>query len=290
MEEQKTTYGLIGYPLSHSLSPLMHNAAFKELEVEAIYTLYPLMENELEGFFKALKENSSEIFGLNVTVPYKEKVIPFIDQLTPFAAKIKAVNTIVIDKKRNLVGYNTDGPGFLAHLTELGVETKGKAISIMGAGGASRAIMSVLCILDERPASIRIYDIEKGKAEILISDLSERINMDIVECVHCVDDLEIQNADLLINATPLGMKAEDPLIVDPDSLHEELFVYDIVYNPSETKLLQMAKEKGSKNSNGLGMLFYQGVLAFQHWANVLLDEKVKNVMLEALEEGLYKKG
>ncbi len=287
IEEQKTTYGLIGYPLAHSLSPLMHNAAFKELEVEAIYNLFPLQEAEVEGFFQSLKDKNSEIFGLNVTVPYKEKVIQYLDKLTPFADKIKAVNTITIDKDRKLVGYNTDGPGFLTHLATLGVKVKNKNVTIIGAGGASRAIISVLCLLEQRPASIKIYDIEKGKTENLIDDLGQRIDLNIVEPVRSIDDLETAQADILVNATPLGMKAEDPLLIDPDQIHANLFVYDLVYNPAETKLLQIAKSRKAQVSNGLGMLFYQGVLAFQHWAELHLDDKIKKVMWQALEEGLY---
>ncbi len=285
-DEQKVIYGLIGYPVGHSLSPLMHNTAFRELKVDADYRLFPLKEEELKGFFEDLKRKDSPIFGLNVTIPYKEKVLKFLDTVSPFAEKVQAVNTIVISKKRWLTGYNTDGPGFLTHLTEMAVHPEGKRISILGAGGAARAIVSVLCILPERPISIRIFDIDKKKTIGLLTDLGQRMDVSIVQKADSIDDLNIELADILINTTPIGMKNEDPCLISPDILHPRLFVYDVIYNPSETKLLQLAKSKKAKTANGLGMLFYQGVLAFQHWADVQLPEPIKKKMRASLVKGL----
>jgi shikimate dehydrogenase len=285
-EKNKAIYGLLGYPLGHSLSPLMHNAAFKALEVEAEYKLFSLEEKELEGFFAGLKSDECPIFGFNVTVPYKEKAIKYIDTFNPLVEKIRAVNTVVINKKRKLIGYNTDAPGFMAHLVELGFDPAGKQIVIIGAGGAARAIIGALCLIDPRPSSIRIYDIDKEKADSLIADLGQRINVNIVENVMDAIDLDIENSDLIINATPLGYKKTDPLPVDVDLLGPHNFVYDLIYNPAETPLLKAAKARGAQTSNGLGMLYYQGVLAFQHWAEMQLDDDVKNVMREALEDGL----
>ncbi len=287
-KEQKSIYGLIGYPVEHSLSPLMHNAAFKALKLDAAYKLFSLKEEELEDFFKKLKEKNSPIFGLNVTVPYKEKVIKYLDSLSPYAEKTMAVNTITISPARVLQGHNTDGPGFLTHLTELGVATHGKKVAILGAGGSARAILSVLCLLPERPASIKIYNHHKPKADELVRDLKNRMDLKGVEVVLSVDDLDIPKADLLINTTPLGMKKGDPALVDENLLHKNLFVYDLVYNVSETALMKLAEKKGAKASNGLGMLFYQGVLAFQRWADADLDKKVKQKMRDALTQGLSK--
>ena len=289
MSFPKSTYGLVGYPLGHSLSPVMHNTAFKELDVEAEYVLFPMKKEEIESFFKELKDDNSHIFGLNVTVPHKENVIPFLDALDPFATKVGAVNTVVIDKNRRLVGFNTDGPGFLAHLTEVGFDAKGKRISILGAGGAARAIVSVFCLLSSRPDSVRIYDVDKEKAVALVQDIGSRVDASHVHVVNSIDDLNIELADLLINATPIGMKAEDPCLVSKELLHSNMLVYDLVYNPPETPLLKMAKAKGAKAVNGLKMLFYQGVLAFQHWAEIQLPEPVKVRMWEELEKACYKK-
>ncbi len=285
MDVQSAVYGIIGYPVTHSLSPLMHNAAFKALGVAAVYKLFPLNESELEPFFKALHEPTSNIFGLNVTVPYKERVIPYLDTITPLVQKILAVNTIVINKERNLLGYNTDAPAFLAHLVELGFNTRGKKIAILGAGGAARAILAVLCMIPERPDSIKIYNRTPQRLNILLTDLQTRIDTSIVEPVASIDNLGIHEADLLINTTSVGLREEDPALVDPDLIHPDLLVYDLVYNPPMTTLLHMAQKRGARTTNGLGMLYYQGVLAFEHWANVQLDDDVKLKMRLALEKG-----
>lgn len=290
MDAQSAVYGIIGYPVAHSLSPLMHNTAFKELGVDAVYKLFPLKENELDIFFTELRTPSSPIFGLNVTVPYKEAVLKYLDNITPFAQKIMAVNTIVINKERKLLGYNTDAPGFLAHLVELQFNTRDKRIAVMGSGGSARAILAVLCMIPERPDSIKIYNRTPERLDNLLEDLSARIDTSIVEPVADIDDLDIPEADLLINTTSVGLKLEDPSLVDEELLHRKLLVYDLVYNPPLTPLLKMAKARGARVANGLGMLYYQGVLAFQHWANVLLDDDVKQKMREALEKGVKARG
>ncbi|MBI5149250.1 MAG: shikimate dehydrogenase [Candidatus Omnitrophica bacterium] len=285
MDVQSAVYGIIGYPVAHSLSPLMHNAAFKELGVDAVYKLFPLKENELDGFFAQLREPSSPIFGLNVTVPYKERVIKYLGNITPLAQKIMAVNTIVITKERKLIGYNTDAPAFLSHLVELKFNTRDKKIAILGSGGAARAILAILCMIPERPDSIKIYNRTPERLDILLEDLRTRIDISIVEPVRSIDDLDIPGADLLINTTSVGLKPGDPGLVDEELLHRKLLVYDLVYNPPLTPLLKMAQKRGAHVANGLSMLYYQGVLAFQHWANVQLDDDVKLKMRQALEKG-----
>ena len=286
-ENKESIYGLVGYPVSHSLSPFMHNTAFAELDMDATYRLFSLKEEELEGFFIKVRDQDSPIKGLNVTIPYKEKVIQYLDALSPYAQKTMAVNTVAITANRRLTGFNTDGPGFLTHLTELGFNTEGKRVALLGCGGAARAIVSVLCLLPERPASIRIYDVVKEKAETLVADLKTRLDVGIVDVVQSIDDLEIDKANLLVNATPIGMKPEDPCLVDEGLLHKNMLVYDLIYNPEETKLLKLAKQKGAQASNGLGMLFYQGVLAFLHWTGIELDKEIKNKMRENLKKGLH---
>ncbi len=286
MREPKAVYGIIGYPLSHSLSPLMHNVAFQELGMDAVYKRFPLKADELDEFFKKLHDSSSPIFGLNVTVPHKEKVLKYLDSIAPLAQRIMAVNTIVINSQRKLIGYNTDAPGFLSHLAELKFDTRGKKIAVLGAGGSARAILTVLCMIPERPESIKIYNRTFHRLEVLLQDLSSRVDTGIVEAVESIDDLDIPQADLLINTTSVGMGADDPCLIDADLLHPGLLVYDLTYHPPQTPLLELAKARGARTVNGLGMLYYQGVLAFQHWANVQLSEKIKQKMREALEEGV----
>lgn len=286
LESNKTTYGIIGNPVEHSLSPLMHNAAFAELGVDATYELFPLEESELKGFFGDLRKDSSPIFGLNVTVPYKEAVIEYLDSLAPFAQKAGAVNTIVITDKRKLVGYNTDGPGFLAHLVELDYNLQDKNITILGAGGSTRAILASLCIIPDQPLSIKVYNRTTSRMDDLLQDLKERIDVSRVESVMSIDDLDIRSADLLINTTSVGMNEDDPVLIEEDLLHPGMLVYDIIYNPAETQLLKMAKNQGAMAANGLGMLFYQGVLALEHWAETRLEDHIKVVMRKSLEEAI----
>lgn len=285
MTDKLTTYGLIGYPLGHSLSPCMHNTAFRALDVQAVYELFPLNAEEVEPFIQKLRDPSGHIFGVNVTVPYKEKVVPLLDALSPFAEKAGAVNTIEVTPERKLIGHNTDGPGFWAHLSEIGFEAAGKSIAILGAGGASRALISVFCLMEEPPSVIRIYDVDALKAELLVNDLGARMDTGRVEVVQSVDDLNIEITDLLINATPIGLKSTDPLLVDSGLLHGDMLVYDLIYNPKETLLLKTAKARGAKTANGLGMLFYQGVLAFEHWAGYELIPAVREQMRLSLELG-----
>ena len=286
--EPPVIYGIIGNPVEHSLSPAMHNTAFRALNVNAVYKLFPLSDQqELKLFMEDLKEENNPIFGLNVTVPYKEDILPYLDSIDPLAEKIGAVNTIVIDHHRKIRGFNTDGPGFLSHLTELNFDPKGKRIALLGAGGTARAIISVLCLLPKGPERISVYNRTRANADTLIEEIGKRINTGIVSAVESSEDLNIELADLLINTTNVGMKAADPLLIDPASLHKDMLVYDVIYDPAETKLLAQARLKEARSANGLGMLFYQGVLAFWHWAGVELDEPTKKMMRKSLQEGAH---
>ncbi len=282
MSHNQTTYGIIGYPVKHSLSPVMHNAAFEALDVEALYKLFPLEENELDDFFDQLRQKDSPIFGLNVTVPYKEKVIAYLDSLTPFAQKVMAVNTIVITEDRKLVGYNTDGPGFIAHLHELGFDPRNKRIAVLGAGGSARAVIAALSLIPERPASIKVYNRTPERIDELLRDLGARIDTKFVEPVMSIDDLNIELADLVINTTSVGLKEGDACLIEKELFHANMMVYDLIYNPAETMLLKIAKEQGAKTANGLGMLYYQGVLAFEHWAGIPLEDPMREIMRKAL--------
>ncbi len=288
MTKATTTYGIIGFPVEHSLSPLMHNAAFKALKVKAVYQLFPLQEEELAKFFTDLKEKNSPIFGLNVTVPYKEIVIEYLDSVSAFAKKAQSVNTIVIDENRKLTGYNTDGPGFLAHLVELGFNTRGKRIAILGAGGTTRAILASLCLIPEKPESIRIYNRTPEKAKALVHDLSLHMDVSHLAVVASIDDLNIELSDLLINTTSVGLSDPQACIVEKELLHRDMLVYDVVYKTKERMLLKLAREKGAKTANGLGLLFYQGMLSLQHWAGQELPQEVKDKVRIVLEKGSEK--
>ena len=272
---EKEIYGLIGSPLKHSLSPLMHNAAFGALKIDAEYRLFELKAEELTGFFGSLREKN--IHGLNVTVPYKEKVIPYLDNVSHEAGVIGAVNTVrVTDEGRE--GFNTDGQGFIKNLKEdLGFEPRGKKVVILGAGGASRAISVYLC--KENPAYISVYDVDSNKASKLASHLQENFRGVAVNSFASIEDVHLGEADLLVNATPVGLKESDPAVIDVALPGKDTLVYDLIYNPRETKLLKLAKDRGLRVSNGLGMLLYQGMLTFEIWTG---RPAPKEVMRKAL--------
>ena len=285
MYEPPAIYGIIGNPVAHSLSPVMQNAAFKALEVNAVYKLFPLVDREeLKLFMEDLKEDNNPIFGLNVTVPYKEDILPYLDSIDPLAEKIGAVNTLVIDHQRKIRGFNTDGPGFLSHLTELNFDLKDKRVAIIGAGGTTRAIISVLCLLPRGPERIAVYNRTRANADALVDEIGQKIDTKKVTVVDEPEDLNIELADLLINTTNVGMNQNDPLLIDPEALHQDMLAYDVIYSPVETKLLQQARLKKAQTANGLGMLFFQGVLAFWHWSDMELDDRIKKIMRKSLEK------
>jgi shikimate dehydrogenase len=266
--------GLFGYPVEHTLSPFMHNAAFESTGLDYCYLPFSVRPEDLNISVGAIK--ALNIRGVNITIPHKETIIPYLDELDREAELIGAVNT-VLNKDGRLIGYNTDGKGFVRSLREEGgIDPEGKKIMIIGAGGAARAIAFTLAL--EGVGKIFINDIIENKAKELSSAISNKIS---AEAIYIKDPKEgIGEVDILINATPLGMKKEDPLPVLPELLSQGLFVYDIVYNPPETSLLKEAKKRGAKTLGGLGMLLYQGALSFKIWTGV---EPPIDVMKKALE-------
>ncbi len=280
-EPAKKIYGLIGYPVKHSLSPAMHNAAFQALNIDAEYRLFELKPEELESFLGNLKANN--ILGLNVTVPYKERVLGAVklDSESFYLSQIKAVNTIVVSGDI-LKGFNTDIPGFERDLKE-NINPADKKAAILGAGGAARAVAYVLAKLKAK--EVYIYDIDKTKSQGIVDMVKSLFAGYPIFSVDSVGELGIENKGLLINTTPVGLSDNDPCLVKEAVLHKDLFVYDLIYNPLETKLLALAKKNGLKYSNGLKMLLYQGMLSFSHWTGK--DAPIE-VMRKALMEAVQK--
>lgn len=274
-------YGLVGNPVQHSLSPLMHNAALSFLRIKARYKLFPLEEKELKPFLNNLKKKN--ICGLNVTIPYKQDVLRLADGYLSSAVKdIFAANTIVIDKTGKLKLFNTDYLGFIAHLKELKVNPKKAAI--IGAGGASRAICFALG--KKKAREVAIYDVDKFRSLSLMERFNQIFPDTRFVAAQNIDALILKEKDILINASSVGMKEADPLLVNPSQLHPGLFIYDLIYNPGETKLLKLAKENNLSCSNGLGMLLYQGVEALNLWISP--RKAPVEVMRKALEKGVKK--
>ncbi|MBI4972264.1 MAG: shikimate dehydrogenase [Candidatus Omnitrophica bacterium] len=278
-DPRKLIFGILGFPVGHSLSPVMHNAAFRSLKINARYRLFEKRPQDLAGFLSSLAQ--ANIRGLNVTVPYKEKVIRFLDKISPEAKLIGAVNTIKISKDK-LFGFNTDGQGFLKHLkNDLKFNPRGKNVALIGAGGAGRAVSVYLAKAGAR--SIAIYDVEKNKSSVLLKHLKEKFKNREIILADSIAELKIRDCDLLINATPVGLKKNTPSLVAGEFLHPHLLVYDLVYNPKETQLLKIAKKKGCLVSNGLGMLLYQGAISFKIWT---AKSAPLEVMRQALKEAL----
>lgn len=274
-------YGLIGNPVGHSLSPAMHNAAFSRLKIKARYKLFPLEEKELRPFLSNLKKKN--ICGLNVTIPYKEKLLRLANGYQSSAVtSIGAANTIVVEKSGRLKLCNTDYLGFIAHLKELGV--KPKKAAIIGAGGASRAICFALG--KKKALEVGIYDIDKFKSLALMERFNQIFPDTRFLAAESVEALKLKEKDILINASSIGMKETDPLLALPAQLHPGLFVYDLIYNPPETKLLKLAGERGIPRANGLGMLLYQGVESLNLWISP--KSAPVEIMREALERGVKK--
>ncbi len=261
--------GLFGYPVEHTLSPVMHNAAFEALGLDYCYVAFPVHPDYLEEAVKAIK--ALNFSGVNVTIPHKEKVIPFLDEIDKEASYIGAVNTIVNSNGR-LKGYNTDGRGFMQYLFECGISAEGKEVLIVGAGGGSRAISYYVV---KEAKKVYLYDIEKEKAERLVADLKKNFDN-----ISTVDDIaRIEKFHLLINATPLGLKDEDPLPFDTALLRSDQIVYDLIYK--KTRLLDEASKKGCLTLDGLGMLLWQGVFAFELWTGM-------SPPVDIMRDALYK--
>jgi len=274
---QAQIYGLIGNPIQHSLSPSMQNAALSSLKIKAKYKLFQLQEKNLRVFLANLKKKN--IRGLNVTIPYKEKVLQHLSGYKTEAVRaIGAANTIVLDKKNKVKFYNTDYLGFIQHLKIL--KLMPKKVALIGAGGAAKALCFALAKM--KAQQVVIYDIDKFRSLALMQKFSRLFPEVQFLAVSSMDELNLKEKDLLINASPMGMNKNDALLIRPEQLSRKLFIYDLIYNPSETKLLKLAKECGLSYSNGLGMLLYQGAQALNLWISP--KKAPVAVMAKALEK------
>jgi len=234
----------------------MHNTAFRALKLDMCYLAFEVLPKDLPDAIKAVR--SLNMLGVNITVPHKESVIPLLDGIEKESEFIGAVNTVVNSGGR-LTGYNTDGRGFMSSLSEEGITVEGRELLIIGAGGAARAISYYL---NEKASKLSLYDIDKPKAEKLVYDL-RKINNN----VFCCEDMQrIGKPDMIINATPLGLKPGDPLPLSPDLITSGMVIYDLIYR--DTEFLREARKKNAKTVNGSGMLLWQGVLAFELFTGV----------------------
>ncbi|MBA7581588.1 Shikimate dehydrogenase (NADP(+)) [subsurface metagenome] len=274
---------IIGYPIEHSMSPIMHNAALKDQSLDYVYVAFNIPPNDLKNAVLGFKMLS--IKGINVTIPYKENIIPYLDEIDPLAEKIGAVNTIKNEGKY-LIGKNTDASGAKKALLDAGCEITGKKALILGAGGAAKAVSFAL---SEDLDVVYIANRTEKRAIKLAKDFTNKTAIKAVGKNMSINTLKnlVNDVDILINTTPLGMYPdikESP--ISEEILHNNLFVFDIVYNPLETRLLKEARKIGCKTLGGLDMFVNQGGLAFEWWTG---KKPNLNLMKEKVVEFLGKK-
>ncbi len=260
--------GLLGSPVAHSLSPQMHNLSFRERGIDAVYLAFDVPEDRLGETVHVFRNLNT--YGFNLTMPDKQKVMEYVDDLSRAAELIGAVNTVV-NRDGKLIGHNTDGIGYVSSVRSHGFEPAGKEVTLLGAGGAALAI-AVQLALD----GVKVLHIanRRSRSWKKAQELADRISRE-TSCRADLTDLEdtkamrdiIGRSDLLTNATSAGMapKTEASPIGDPSLLREGLVVSDIIYNPRRTRLIAMAQEAGCRSFNGMDMLLYQGAAAFRLW-------------------------
>jgi len=277
---------IIGDPVEHSLSPVMHNAAFKELGLNLVYVAFTVTRNELKDAISGAR--SLGMRGLNVTMPHKNAVMSYLDETDSTAKAIGAVNTI-LNEQGKLIGFNTDGVGALRALKENGISPDGKKMLIVGAGGAAKAIaFQAAQEVEELVILNRTSEKAEQLAEVLRREFGKRVNGGALSAE--VLKKELKTTDILVNATSVGMHPDvNRSPVPSDLLRRDLCVMDIIYNPLETKLVTDAKAVGAKVVLGLEMLLYQGAVAFEIWTNCPAPvEVMKEAALNKLaEQGVH---
>ena len=274
--------GVIGDPINHSFSPIIHNAAFEYLNLNYVYLPFHVLPDSLAGAIGGA--NKLNIKGLNITIPHKQNVLVTLDQLDPLAKEIGAVNTIKFEDKAAF-GYNTDGIGCKRALEEK-TSLYNKDIIVVGAGGASRAICYQLAHADINSLTIINRDINKAQSlasDIMNSEILTEMRFDSTNNI----SLQIQDADILINTTPVGMKGypdQNPIVLE-DNIPEDLIINDIVYNPIETNLIKEAKQAGATTISGIKMLIYQAAESIKIWTGKeapvdIMENKLKEILTE----------
>lgn len=277
--------GVMAYPVGHSGSPAMHNAAFEALGLDYCYVPFEVPPEKVAWALEGMK--ALGIVGLNVTVPLKEKVMPYLDEITEEARLIGAVNTIHNQRGR-LLGDNTDGRGFVLSLRERGMEVAGKKVVLLGAGGAARAIS--VALLREGVSTLWLANRTLPRARDLAAHLEEHFGPGQVVALPLETKVlwePLQEADLIVNATSAGMHPyeEEMPLEDLPPLGPHVWVYDIVYNPRWTRFLQRAREREARTVDGTDMLVYQGALAFHRWTGCFPPVEVMREALLSFLQG-----
>ena len=255
--------GLLGNPVEHSLSPAIHNAAFRELDLNFVYIAFPVQD--LEGAIDGIRA-LGHIRGLSVTIPHKVAILPLLDSVETTAQYIGSVNTILKDQG-TLVGSNTDASGAIQALRQGGVKLPGKRVVMLGSGGAARAIACGICV-EEKIAHLTILGIDDNERTTLAADLRTKTSIPVEDATLTPETLQsaLDHTQLLIHCTPIGMHPKvDQSCVPKNLLHPDLTVMDIVYNPLHTQLLRDAQAAGCHTIPGIEMFLHQAVGQFELW-------------------------
>lgn len=275
-------FGIFGHPIAHTLSPPMQNAAFAARNLDAVYIPFNVDPSQLKNAVASI--HSLGIKGINITIPHKETIIPFLDSVDEDALKLGAVNTIEVSSGR-LIGHNTDGRGYVASLKALDIDLTDQRVLLIGAGGAAKGVAHALLSSGVSELILIVRRLDRGKALAeRLAALFSHIPISVVGMNADRDALTQKNrATVLINATPLGMKREDPVPFPLSRIKPHWLVSDLVYRPAETPLLIAAKKIGAQTVPGIGMLLHQGALAFEIWTQ---KKAPLAVMKGALEDAL----
>lgn len=263
--------GIIGYPIEHTFSPAMHNFISEAVHNNFIYSAYLIPPEQLENAINAVR--ALDIKGINVTAPHKVEVMQYLDEVTDTARELGSVNTVV-NRGGKLYGYNTDADGFCMMLEKNDIAIKGSNILIIGAGGVTRP--TVIRLIDNGASAITVLNRTKEKADSLADDIMKVKGFKINTTVNSFD------FDIVINTTSAGMEPQEHAlptdsiseISDLSFINENTAVVDMIYNPSETRFLKEARERGAKTLNGLGMLIYQGVIAYELFTDTKLPSNI----------------
>jgi shikimate dehydrogenase len=275
-----THYGVFGNPISHSKSPLMLNCAFKANGINAVYAAFKIEQGTLKEAIQGIR--ALNFRGVNVTIPYKVEVMSYLDEIDEGARVIGAVNTIVNDNGK-LIGYNTDGIGYVRSLCEeTGISLKGKRVLLLGAGGAGRGIAYALA--KAGAALVWVSNRTESKADELVSYISLLTEAKSIAPAAIAGIID--KVDLVVNNTSLGMHPNiNEIPLDPSLLHDKLVVSDIIYTPMETLFLKEAKARGAITHGGLGMFIYQGAYAFEYWTGQQAPiQAMREIVLKSLTE------
>ena len=254
---------VVANPIKHSISPFIHNSAFEATNTNGVYLAWEVDATELAETVANIRRY--QMFGINLSMPYKEQVIPYLDQLSEEACLIGAVNTVV-NREGTLIGYNTDGKGFFKSLPSFKISRK--RLVLLGAGGAAKAILAqaILDGVSQISVFVRSSSMEKTRPylEKIQNATGFRVDLFALEDIQELQD-SITQADLLVNATSVGMDGSSQPISTSIVLPEKLIVADVIYQPFETPFLKWARNQGNQSVNGLGMLLYQAAEAFELW-------------------------